>query len=57
LNYFKNIIKKLNIFYNLIISDLLSLRNAKERPSNPSKALIDYFGEYKDASWDEFDRL
>jgi hypothetical protein len=30
----------------------LSIKNAKEPVENPVKALKDYFGDYKDPSWD-----
>jgi hypothetical protein len=34
---------------------LLSIKNSKESIENPLKALNDYFGSYRDPSWDDFE--
>jgi len=36
---------------------LLAIKNAKDVPENPMLALRDYFGEYKDPSWVDFEKL
>ncbi len=37
--------------------DLLALRNAESKPSDPVAYLQDYFGKYRDPAWDEVVKL
>jgi len=36
---------------------LLALRNAENKPADPTVYLQEYFGKYRDPMWDELDRL
>jgi hypothetical protein len=46
------IISDVNLFI-----DILALRSADPKPSDPVQHLRDYFGEVRDPMWDEVDRL